>query len=334
MKKLMDIILGELSAGRDLVLVTVVASSGSTPRGAGARMIINSTGRIYGTIGGGAVEYEAEKMSATLLGEKRSLLHDFILTPNQVQDLGMVCGGEVSVYFQYMNASDTAIMATLEVIMDYINNARPSWLLTALKDGGWEMSVVEKGSNCPALPPALFKNDLVQADVNGVRYFAEPLANAGFVYIFGGGHVARELVPVLHHIDFRCVVFEDRPEFATKELFPQAEKLIIGDFKSLGGHISITENDYVVVMTRGHASDYDVERQVLATDACYIGVIGSRTKIKHVSEKLMADGFTADDLRRVHSPIGLPIGGETPAEIAISIAAEMVQIRSGLVKIY
>ncbi len=332
MKKLMDIVRRELNEGRDIVLVTVVASSGSTPRGAGARMIINRSGRIYGTIGGGAVEYEAEKMSAALLSEKRSLLHDFILTLNQVQDLGMVCGGEVSVYFQYMDAKNEALRARLAQVLDYINNARPSWLLTALKGDSWEMSVVEKDVPIGSLPPALFKNDLAQVEVEGVRYFAEPLANAGFVYIFGGGHVARELVPVLHHIDFRCIVFEDRAEFATKELFPQAEKLIIGDFKAISPDISITENDYVVVMTRGHASDYDVERQVLATDACYIGVIGSRTKIKHVSEKLLADGFTEVDLRRIYSPIGLPIGGETPAEIAISIAAEMIQIRSGLAK--
>lgn len=329
MKKLIETIKHELQEKGNVVLVTILASSGSTPRGAGARMVVGNAGQLLcGTIGGGAVEFEAQQMAGKLLMEKRSLLHDFLLTPNQVKDLGMVCGGKVSVYFQYISCQQAEIMDVLENILTGISSSQPNWLLTKIQSDGWSMQVFDKSTEACILPSTAMKNKLVQFYMDDVHCFAAPLTNAGFVYIFGGGHISRELVPVLSHIGFRCIVFEDRADFASTDLFPMAEKLIVGDFKDIFSHITISEDDYIVIMTRGHASDYDVEWQVLTTPACYIGAIGSKSKIKFVSDQLLHDGFTESDLKRVHSPIGLPIGGETPAEIALSIAAELVLVRS------
>lgn len=145
------------------------------------------------------------------------------------------------------------------------------------------------------------------------------------VYIFGGGHVAQELVPVLAHLNFPCVVFDDRPEFSNKEVFPDAKECIVGDFETILDFIEIKETDFVCIMTRGHQFDYLVEKQILKTPASYIGVMGSRSKTKIIREKLLADGFREEEVSRLKSPIGLDIKAETPAEIAISIAGELIQ---------
>ena len=137
--------------------------------------------------------------------------------------------------------------------------------------------------------------------------------------------MAQELVPVLNHLNFTCIVFDDRPEFANPDIFPEAEKCIVGSFEHLNDYIEIGPQDFVCIMTRGHQFDYLVEKQILKTPASYIGVMGSRSKTKIIREKLLADGFREEEVSRLKSPIGLDIKAETPAEIAISIAGELIQ---------
>ena len=168
-----------------------------------------------------------------------------------------------------------------------------------------------------------------RVQVNGRELYIEQLNSPGKVYIFGGGHVAQELVPVLSHVGFACVVMDDREEFSKPELFPGARQVILGDFRRIGDFISIGEEDYVCVMTRGHAFDTLVQAQVLKCAPCYCGVIGSRHKAAGVRKILKEEyGLTEAELDRVTTPIGLDIKGETPAEIAISIAAQMILVRA------
>ena len=149
------------------------------------------------------------------------------------------------------------------------------------------------------------------------------------VYLFGGGHVGQELCPVLSHVGFRVVLFDNRPQAALPERFPQAVRIILGDYRNIFEHVTVTDRDCVVIMTPGHQSDFEVLSQVLTTPASYVGCIGSRHKAAATRERLAGLGFSPADMDRVHSPIGLPIGGETPAEIAISIAAQLIAHRSG-----
>ncbi len=162
----------------------------------------------------------------------------------------------------------------------------------------------------------------------GKTYYAEEFCYDGKVYLFGGGHLAQELVPVLHHLDFCCIVLDDREEYVDKALFPDAGQTMLVDFTKLDEILSIRKNDYLVIVTRGHRCDADAEAFALRTGASYIGVVGSRRKTKYVREKLEAQGFTGEQLDSVYAPIGIEIGSETPAEIAISIAAQLIQIRS------
>ena len=159
--------------------------------------------------------------------------------------------------------------------------------------------------------------------------FSEQIGTSGTVYVFGGGHVSQKLVPILASVDFRCVVLDDRPEFTDPALFPGAVETILCDFNHLEQYVSITAADYCCVMTRGHSYDTIVQAQLLATPACYIGVIGSRAKKAAVFRRLIEEyNINEQDLNRIISPIGLEIKAETPAEIAISITGQMIQVRA------
>lgn len=327
MKQLFENMKELLDGGQSLELVTIVAGFGSTPRGAGARMLVRQDGTTFGTIGGGAVEYQSGLLAAELLKEGSSCVKEYNLTKEQVAGLGMICGGHVIVCFQYVDAGNQAILTLCGEIPEAWEKDENSWLVTDMTDvQNWSMELYGETS---AVDKDFFvtKPGLVETDKG--TFYCEPLVQAGRVYVFGGGHVSQELVPVLSHLGFTCVVWDDREEFANHETFPTAQRTILGDFENIAGRADITENDYLVIMTRGHQYDYLIQRQALKTPARYIGVMGSRNKILTINEKLKADGFDEADFKRFHTPIGLPVLAQTPAEIAISIAGELIYIRAG-----
>jgi xanthine dehydrogenase accessory factor len=160
-------------------------------------------------------------------------------------------------------------------------------------------------------------------------FFVEPLSMEGSVFIFGAGHVGLELAPLAKLVGFRTIVLDDRPEFANRERFPSADAVIVPhSFKNALDGLDIDEQSYIVILTRGHVHDKTVLGQALATRAGYIGMIGSKKKRDATYEALLAEGFTRADFKRVHSPIGVGIGAETPEEIAVSIVAELIQVRA------
>ena len=325
MRQMLKEMKARLLAGQDLVMVTVIASSGATPRGTGARMLVGKSGRICGTIGGGAVEYRSERIAQTVLEEKSSRGHDFTLTRDDVQNLGMICGGACNVFFHYLPAGDREILALAEEAEALFVKGKDAWLVSDIADGG-KLYPTDKRDT--ALAPWLTRQPhRVQAE--GRDLYIEQIVTGGRVYVFGGGHVAQELVPVLAHVGFRCVVMDDRPEFADPALFPTAEQVVLGDFRNIAASVTIGSEDYVCVMTRGHAGDTIVQAQVFRCHPCYCGVIGSRHKAAGVRKVLNEEyGLTEEELNQVTTPIGISIQAETPAEIAISIAAQMIRHRA------
>ena len=335
MKALFTSMLQALSRGEGVVLCSILASSGSTPRGAGARMAVFADGHTEGTIGGGAVELRAGEKAMEALKAKQSLVQGYCLCPNQVADIGMICGGNVTVYFQYFDPADAHGEALLRGILELLNGNPNSWLVCRM-DGGCvsAMGTYDEAhglrfTDCiseEALRPMLLSNAFVKK--GDPSYYVEPLTQAGFAYIFGGGHVGAALAPVLASVDFRVMVYDNRPDFAKPEKFPQAERVILGDYLDIGAHLTLTENDYVCIMTPGHQADREVLLQALRSPATYIGCIGSRHKIASTNAYLMSNGIPEAELSRVHAPIGLELFGQTPPEIAVSIAAEMIRHRA------
>lgn len=335
MKKLFTTLLQELEANRPAVLCAVVASHGSTPRGAGAKMLALEDGRTLGTIGGGAVEYHAAQLAGELLAQRRSGFETYRLSAGEVVDIGMICGGDVRVYFQYFDPADTAVRAVLADALTLLDGSRASWLVTEVAGERWRMGTYDRerglrGLDVPAarLEPLLGSRGLLEEGETVL--YAEPLARAGTVYLFGAGHVARELAHILAMADFRVVVCDQREQAVSREWFPEAAGLLCTPFAGALTRLDpVTEEDYVVIMTPGHQADYEVLAQALRTPAKYIGCIGSRRKVAATREKLLADGFAPEEIDRVYAPIGLPIGGETPAEVAVSVAAQLIACRSG-----
>jgi len=145
--------------------------------------------------------------------------------------------------------------------------------------------------------------------------------------IVGAGHISQDLARMVKMLDFKVTVIDDREDYACKERFPEADRLVVDDIGDVLDKYKITENTYLAILSRGHKYDQVALEKVVGSDAVYIGMIGSRSKIKTVFESLRDKGFKDSDLEKVHAPIGLDLGGSTPAEIALSIAAEIIKVR-------
>lgn len=331
-KELCAMAVARLSAGEDIMLVTIIDENGSSPRSAGARMLVGQDGRLQGTIGGGAVEYKALELAANLLAQRVSRRKTYRLRKNDQEDLGMICGGDVDVYFQFIEGGDRKTIELFAGCLVRLEQDEDLWLVTDLTLlSSWRMAVCQ-GADDPPLglsrdeAKQLLKSVPVLAESGDRRLYSEPVNVAGKAFIFGGGHVAEALEPVLTSVGFRCVVFDSREEYVTRARFPTACDLVVGDFSRIGDSITITPNDYVVIVT--HNFDAVVEEQILRNECAYVGLIGSRTKVAELKKLLGEKGFSKAVVDRVRAPIGIPIKSETPAEIAVSIAAEMILERA------
>lgn len=329
MRELLQAVIQALDAGENVELVSVLEAHGSTPRGAGAVLAVFSEGKTRGTVGGGNVEYEAAELAKQLLQSGENAVRRFRFVQGDAASLGMVCGGDVTLHFHFLAADDAETAAVLRELLSACGENADVWFARRLD--GAAVTAMGLADRCGArqtegLPPELLQNKTVFAG----GWFVLPVVRAGRVYIFGGGHVSQALVPAIAAVGFRPVVYDDRPEFADPALFPQAEAALCGPFEELERHVTVTPDDYVVIMTRGHQADYEVLTQTLRSGAKYIGCIGSRKKLAVCRERLLEAGFTAEEYGKVCAPIGLAIGAETPAEIAVSVTAELIAVRAGL----
>jgi xanthine dehydrogenase accessory factor len=203
-----------------------------------------------------------------------------------------------------------------------------------------ERSLIENGRRLASIPSpgrpvptelfASAPSNPVLVSHGDIRYFLEPVAPPTTLYVFGGGHIALHLVPLCHRLGFRTVVVDDRVEFISRERFPEAdERLAVSRFENALEDFRLGDTSYVVIVTRGHGGDLAVLRQALAHRPGFIGMIGSARKRALIFGQLTQEGVASDVLARVACPVGLPIGAETPEEIAVSIAAQLVAVRRG-----
>jgi xanthine dehydrogenase accessory factor len=320
-----------LKDGKVGILATVVSRAGSAPRDAGAKMFVGEDGKLFGTVGGGRLESDAYKEAIRLMGSCETELFHIRMDGNAVAGEGMLCGGNVDIFLEPVNSC-------------YVELYRRAGYLE--KRGGKGIVVTRYGRD-------FFSKTLIEQnldtlgdplDVNDVRNFAahvfeqrplivdnrtmiEPLQPTSFLYIFGAGHVSQFLSKAARMVDFRIVVIDDREEFANKERFPDADEIIAEDFHRVFDRLSFSGGEFVAIVTRGHKYDAEVLEEILKRPARYIGMIGSRRKVKIVLDHMRAAGFDEQTIGKVHAPIGIDIKAETPQEIAISIVAEMIKVR-------
>jgi xanthine dehydrogenase accessory factor len=295
-------ILGEIvrrcSAGERVGLCTVVATRGSCPQSAGAKMIVLSDGRTLGTLGGGCVEAEVRQRAMKMLIDDQSDLLSFDLNHDYGWDDGLICGGAMDIYVQSLESSRVGQFKQMIVsIAQRDGSSDAQELRFAYTRGGKDCEYIERIESAPTL------------------------------LIVGAGHVAQALGQIAPGIGFDVDVIDDRPDYASKERFPLARKRIVGDIEGELAKFPIDANTYVVIVTRGHNHDGRALAAVIESPAQYVGMIGSKRKIKAIYDELNASGTSIEKLLRVHAPIGYDIGAVSVPEIAISIAAQLVAVR-------
>lgn len=300
------------------VLAVVVGASGSTPREAGAYMLVNADGRIWGTVGGGVTEYEATKQAQKQLKLQQSRLCHYDLSPMADK----MCGGAQDILLHYIDMQLESNKTAMVEIFAAAASGQAFWLQIPLVEGYMHAVIKSKFDDRADTDPDAVEN------AKSKLFYSELFNYDGTVYIFGGGHVAQELVPVLAHLDFRCIVLDDREEFANPGLFPNAVQCLQVNYEHLEDKVNLTANDYACIMTRAHTYDAECERFALKSEVGYIGIMGSKHKAKLTREKLLREDFTEADISRVVTPIGISLPCETPAEIAISIAAQLIEVRA------
>ena len=331
-----------LDKKESFVLAVIVSRSGSAPRSVGTRMVIREDGTILGSIGGGLLEAKVRDLGLQVFENRKPVLESFAFTAEEAAGMCMICGGEVEVLFQFVDGSQHLGYELYRNILVALRSRKRAWLISEipsaenasppptylfLNDGAFT------GQSDPDIVKALMANvGGSKADLfahQGKRFFVEALCSEGTVYIWGAGHISRELAPLTEHVGFKTIVLDDRQEFANRDHFKTADEIIVlNAFDRAMDRLEINEDSYVVIATRGHAYDKTLLAQALVTNAGYIGMMGSRSKRDSVYDALCKEGFSPDDFKRVHSPVGIDIGSETPAEIAVSIVAELIKTRA------
>jgi xanthine dehydrogenase accessory factor len=333
---------------RDFVLATILAVRGSSPRHVGTRFLVKSDRNIVGTIGGGLFEARVQQFAVSALESRKSLRALFSFMGDDTQSTEMICGGDTDVLVEFIDSGDGVFEEICRKMSEVSRNRTPAYLFTEIEMPTGDVTACGTkhlllhghgfriggfpgdGAAVKAMPEARLLKPTQLLNVPGSEHqvFLEWLRPTSTTYIFGAGHVGACVAYLASYVDFKVVLIDDREEFASPTKVPEADQIHVIGFQDASPHLLLDEDSYVVIVTRGHAHDKTVLAQALRTTAGYIGMIGSRRKIKLIFESLLTEGFTREDLQRVHAPIGLPIGGETPQEIGMSIVAQMVELRN------
>ena len=348
MVELLSEILQSLEQGEPVVVATVVGHSGSTPRISGSKMIVHSDGRISGTVGGGALEGDVIRQAMNLFANRSGAILFYDLNETTAtRDLDIVCGGSMHVLLDYL-PNDPAAIEVYRALADFHAASGRALFVSLVRGDDDHLEVMRSVLNTdgtpldPGLAPISDSNELyetlacVGADASARlipwgddRLVIEPVLPPDTVYLVGAGHVSLEVAWLAHRLGFRTVVIDDRPEFASKERFPKVDSLrVCPDYKDVFHEFIPDENSYIVILTRGHRFDKKALAQALASRAGYIGMIGSARKRDTIYNGLTEDGIDPAQLERVHCPVGLAIEAETPAEIAVSIVAQLIEHRA------
>jgi xanthine dehydrogenase accessory factor len=335
----------QLEQGMPIVLVSFVSLQGSSPRHNGTKMVVGADGRSYGTIGGSLIEATAITESRNVFTAAHSKIIEFDLTGIAASSPNMICGGKAELLLDYLPATE-ANKKFAAAWHETALNGNNFYFLTHFKHAGRTIDVPGHSILFPDGHTA-GNSGITDADVDKLKpelhnislsmvfsfkdskILVDRVRKLKTLYCCGAGHVGVPTAHLAALVGFRVVVIDDRAQYANSERFPEAGEIrVIADFKQALDGQEIDADSFIVILTRGHQYDREVLEQALKTSAGYIGMISSRKKKQTIYETLMASGVKKEELERVHSPIGLEIGAETPEEIAVSIIAELISERS------
>jgi len=339
-------------------LVTVTKVLGSAPRKPGAQMLVLADGSTVGTIGGGCGEAEARQVALQVIATGKSKKHYLNMTADVAEEDGMVCGGIMELFIDYLGSQHNSDQLEVwERYMLSLSQGESPILVTLIEEQGENLGrkliVLKDGSTFGDLGSASLNSlaceealagkgtgsfTLINLD-EGLKPCTHNAANMAYqlilqppvselkLLILGGGHIGLPLATMGKLLGYEVTVVDDRLSFANPTRFKNADRVICNDFAKSLDDLVIDPQTYVVIVTRGHRHDKVCLKKVIDKPAGYIGMIGSRRRVKAMLEELQQEGIPAEMLAKLYSPIGLKIGAETPEEIAVCILGEIIKVQ-------
>jgi xanthine dehydrogenase accessory factor len=347
-----------LDGGETLAMATIVSTLGSTPREVGAKMVVTASGDILGTVGGGCGEAEVRRQAVEVIRSRKPAIVKVELLDDIESDSPAVCGGILNIFVDpWWKESETDLCSKLnDDLIEVTDGGEAAVMATVLHAEGFDdaapgdKTLIRNGAASSGkignkeLHHAVLKESetwlkreqsrQVSLTFPGTdrkaEVFFEVIPAIRKVVIVGAGHLAVPLVKFAKILGFHITILDDRVMYANRERFPDVDEVLVGDMAETLRKIEITPYTYIVLITRGHQFDEPCLREVIHSPAKYIGMIGSRRRIKACFIRFRdEEGIPEELLKRVYAPIGLDIKAESPEEIALSIISEMVNVRRG-----
>jgi len=331
-----------IDSGRSFAVALVLKAEGSTPRKAGVRAIIDSTGKISGTLGGGLVEAEAQRRAVAACQSNCPIVFDLQLHGTDSADDVPICGGSMRILLDPTAARDRASYAQVAeairrrqrgVMLTTIRTAErtqvwPQWFPQGAIPSDAAFPGPDDIRSCLARErPQLFTESSQNPDIL-TEVLVEPVIPKPLLLIAGGGHVGQALALQASLVGFDVTVVDDRPEFTDPALFPEGTTTRCGNIPKQIASAPIASDTYIVIVTRGHRLDAEALDACIHAPAAYIGMIGSKRKVALMRQSFVESGLaTEEEFGRVYAPVGLDIGAVTVPEIATSITAQLIAVR-------
>jgi len=352
MKDIYSEIVRVLSSRTPAALATIVQVTGSSPGGVGSKFLVPKDSPTVGSVGGGGLEAQVWQGAMDSIKRAKNSLIRFELDDENVVDSGLICGGTVSILIEPLQSPAGSQLDIYQKIEEMREQGERGILASVVSRGGTAISpqgskvLFGRGEKWGYLSEGEVFEDQIRrwcaentlkglklqsfqrTDGRSIDILLEPIEPDPVLYIFGAGHIGQALSPLGKMADFKVVVIDDRPVFADPKRFPEADEVLVEPFEGVFDKLKINPRSYVVIVTRGHLYDGEVLEQAVRSNAGYIGMIGSKTKITLLYKDLADKGIKKQLLDRVYAPIGIDIHSETPAEIAISIIAEVINVKA------
>ncbi len=322
---------------RKAALCTQVEWRGSVPRKDYPMMLVDEQGEIIGTIGGGALEQSVIKLAQNMIKTAKPLLEKFDLTNQDLTKSGSICGGNTTILIEpYFKRTQNILRS---IISDKVINynilitkisARNDVLIERIKiTKDYHLTFPKKIVS--AIDEVIEQKNSKSINYNNELFLIQNIGNRPILHIFGAGHIGKAVAEMANFIELNIKIYDERQDLANSVRFPFALQIENNEISEIIKNTNIAQTDYVLVATRGHQRDFELLRWLLNIKLDYLSLISSNKKWQLLSQALVNDGFTQDQLSKVHSPVGLDIGSETVPEIAVSIIAEIVNhYRSGV----
>ena len=320
------------AGGGAAALASVARRRGSLPMSGTAKMLVTAGGARLGTVGGGCLEAEITERALDVTERRTPAVSEHTLNSELAGDYGLTCGGTAVMFIEPVYPDALLARVYAEAASLLARGGRGVLVTgTDWSHGPAKLLVAEHeviGATDAALKAAAERYDRARELpelADGI--LAERIAGAPRLIVFGGGHVGACVGQAASFAGWRVTIVDDRPDFADPARLPFAERTVVCDFADLPATLGIDADTYVVVCTRGHQHDAAIVDQVARVDTRYLGMLGSRRKVALTWQLLERAGVEPERLARIHAPVGLAIGADTPEEIAISVVAEMIAAR-------